>query len=172
MYSYSAFESVKIKKFFFIWLNNALQNKGYFSLNSMGKFVIHYRLSGWVSFFPVLSLIFICFTVQNFKLFRNKKKIYELKTNLNKENSDQISRVLLVNLAYSLTAHYSRYKLNLEDKLISLKLDPNFLNKLPIFHYPDYFPSFYIRFFFRWWNITLKIRMEREKECYSNYSFI
>lgn len=95
------------------------------------------------------------------------KKIYELKTNLNKENPDQLSKVLLVNLAYSLTAHSSCYKLNLEEKLISLKLDPNLLYKLPVTHYPDnmIFPSFLfiLGFFFRWWNITLKIRMEREK---------
>lgn len=60
-----------------------------------------------------------------------------------------MSKVFLVNIAYTLTAHSSRYKLNLEDKLISLKLDPNLLNKLPIIHYPDnmIFPSFYIRFF-------------------------
>lgn len=40
---------------FFLRLDNALSNKGTFSitLNSLNKFVIQYRLSGWETFFTV-----------------------------------------------------------------------------------------------------------------------
>lgn len=45
------------------------------------------------------------------------KKIYQLK-NLIKKNSDDIYKVLLISIAYSLTAHSSRYKLSIQDKLV------------------------------------------------------
>jgi hypothetical protein len=48
-----------------------------------------------------------------------------------------ILKVLLIKLAYSLTAHTSLYNLNLEDKLTSLNLDPTLLNKLSDFSYPE-----------------------------------
>jgi hypothetical protein len=63
-------------------------------------------------------------------------KIFELK-NLIKNNSDIMLKVLLIKLAYSLTAHTSRYKLSLEDKLISLNIDPTLLDKLSDFCYSE-----------------------------------
>ncbi len=73
----------------------------------------------------------------------------------------------MINLAYSLAAYSSRYKLNLEEKLISLNLDQILLNKLLSINFPenDIYPSFLfiLGFFFRGWNIALKIRMKREK---------
>lgn len=58
------------------------------------------------------------------------KKISQLK-NLIKKNSDDIYKVLLISIAYSLTAHSSRYKLSIQDKLVSLNLDPVLLKKVP-----------------------------------------
>lgn len=68
-----------------------------------------------------------------------------------------MSKVLLVNLAYSLTAHSSRYKLNLEEKLISLKLDPNLLYKLPVTHYPDNMIFPYFLFILGYGTLHLKL---------------
>jgi hypothetical protein len=62
------------------------------------------------------------------------KKIYEL-INLIKKDSNldivNMNKVLIVKLAYSLTAHSSRYKLSIEDKLKSLNLDLSLLMKVP-----------------------------------------
>lgn len=58
------------------------------------------------------------------------KEINQLK-NLIKKNSDDIYKVLLISIAYSLTAHSSRYKLSIQDKLVSLNLDPVLLKKVP-----------------------------------------
>ena len=57
------------------------------------------------------------------------KKIYELR-DLIKNNSDDMYKVLLVSIAYSLTAHSSRYKLSIQDKLVSFNLDPILLQKV------------------------------------------
>jgi hypothetical protein len=162
LYSYSTFseESVKI----FLRLDKALQKKGTLniSLNSMGKFVIHYRLSGWNTFFSVFIPYFNMLYGAKYQAIHKLKKIYELKTILNKENSGQMSKVLLINLAYSLTAHSSRYKLNLEEKLISLNLDPNLLNELPSVHYPDndISPSFLFILGFFLGDGTLHLKLE------------
>lgn len=45
-------------------------------------------------------------------------------------------KVELVYLAYTLTAHISRYKLDLEKKLISLGITPATLKNLPVTNYP------------------------------------
>ena len=59
------------------------------------------------------------------------KKIYQLKNLIKKKkNSDDIYKVLLISIAYSLTAHSSRYKLSIQDKLVSLNLDL-LLKKVP-----------------------------------------
>ena len=41
-------------------------------------------------------------------------------------------KVLLISNAYSLTAHSSRYKLSIQDKVVSLNLDPVLLKKVPL----------------------------------------
>ena len=70
-----------------------------------------------------------------FQAIGKLKKIYELinsiKNNSNIENVI-MNKVLLVKLAYSLTAHSSRYKVNIEDKLLSLNLDPALLTIVQI----------------------------------------
>ena len=49
----------------------------------------------------------------------------------NSENGNK-NKVLLIILAYSLTAHSARYKVSIQDKLLSLKLDPALLTKVQI----------------------------------------
>jgi len=78
------------------------------------------------------------------------KKIYKLSKSI-KQNPDKLSKVLLISIAYSLTAHSSRYKLSLEDKLLSLNLDPALLNELPKLSYSEnniYPPFLFILGFF------------------------
>lgn len=127
-------ESVK----FFLKLNKALCNKGTFNitLNSMGKFVISYRLSGWDTFFSVFVPYFYMLYGAKYQAIFKLKKIYKLSKWL-KQNPDKLSKVLLISIAYSLTAHSSRYKLSLEDKLLSLNLDPALLNELPKLSYSE-----------------------------------
>ena len=62
------------------------------------------------------------------------KKIYELK-NYIKDNSDDLSKVLLVSIVYTLVAHSPRYKVSLQDKLLSLDLNPALLKQLPELSY-------------------------------------
>jgi hypothetical protein len=121
-------ESVK----FFLRLDKALCNKGTFSitLNSMGKFVIQYRLAGWDTLFSVFVPYFYMLYGAKYQAILKLKKIQELKRG-RLLNSDNMSKVLLISYAYSLTAYSSRYKLSLKDKLLSLKLDPALLNELP-----------------------------------------
>lgn len=116
---------------FFIRLDKALYSKGTFSitLNSYGKFVIAYRLSGWDTFFSIFVPYFYMQYGEKYRAILKLTKIYKLK-NYIKYNSDNMSKIHLVGLVYSLTAHSSRYKVSLEDKLLSLNLDPNLLNKL------------------------------------------
>jgi hypothetical protein len=64
------------------------------------------------------------------------KKIYKLK-NLIQKNSDDMYKVLLISIAYSLTAHSSRYKLSIKDKLVSLNLDPVLLKKVSSINIPE-----------------------------------
>lgn len=117
---------------FFIRLDNALGNKGSFSitLNSFGKFVIAYRLSGWDTLFSVFVPYFYMLCGQKYQAILKLKKIYELKSYI-KGNSDDMSKVLLVSLVYSLTLNSSHYKVTLEEKLVSLGLDPSLLKELP-----------------------------------------
>jgi hypothetical protein len=67
---------------------------------------------------------------QKYQAILKLKKIYELKSYI-KGNSDDMSKVLLVSLVYSLTLNSSHYKVTLEEKLVSLGLDPSLLKELP-----------------------------------------
>lgn len=127
-------ESIK----FFFRLDYALSNKGTINitLNSLGKFVIQYRLSGWDTLFSVFVPYFYMLYGVKYQAIYKLTKIYFLRFWI-KNNSDVMLKVLLVNLAYSLTAHTSRYKLSLEDKLASLNIDPALLNKLSNLSYPE-----------------------------------
>lgn len=120
---------------FFIRLDKALSNKGTFSitLNSFGKFVIVYRLSGWDTFFSVFIPYFHMLYGEKYQAILKLKKIHTLKS----LNTDNMSKVLLVSLVYSLTAHSSRYKVSLEDKLLSLGLDLTLLKELPKVSYKE-----------------------------------
>lgn len=117
---------------FFIRLNKALCNKGTFSitLNSFGKFVIAYRLSGWDTFFSVFVPYFNMLYGEKYRAILKLNKIYALKNHI-KQTSDNMSKVHLVSLVYSLTGYSSNYKVSLEDKLLSLGLDPALLKELP-----------------------------------------
>ena len=152
-------ESVK----FFLRLDKALCNKGTFNitLNSMGKFVIFYRLSGWDTFFSVFVPYFYMLYGAKYQAIFKLKRIYELKK-LIKQNSDKLSKVLLISIAYSLTAHSSRYKLSLKDKLLSLNLDPVLLNELPKLSYPEnnIYPSFLFILGFFLGDGTLHLKLE------------
>lgn len=64
------------------------------------------------------------------------KEIYKLK-NFIKKNPDNMNKVLLISIVYSLTPHSPRYKLSLEEKLVSLNLDPVLLKQLPNLSYPE-----------------------------------
>lgn len=119
---------------FFIRLNHALSNKGTFSitLNELGKFVIQYRLSGWDTLLSVFVPYFYMLYGDKYRAICILKKIYKSKDLLKCNNStDIMSKVLLVRLVYSLTAHSPRYKLTLEEKLLSVGLDPILLKNLP-----------------------------------------
>lgn len=148
---------------FFIRLNKALQNKGTFSitLNSFGKFVIAYRLSGWDTFFSVFVPYFYMQYGEKYRAIFKLKKIYKLK-NYIKDTSDNMSKVLLVSIAYSLTAHSPRYKVSLEDKLLSLGLDPGLLKELPKVSYKENVikPSFLFILGFFLGDGTLHLKLE------------
>lgn len=126
---------------FFLRLQNALQNKGSFSitLNKHGKFIIVYRLSGWDTFFSVFTPYFYMLYGAKFQAVKKLEKIYKLSCliknsgacSLNSENGDK-NKVLLIKLAYSLTAHSARYKVSIQDKLLSLNLDPALLTIVQI----------------------------------------
>jgi len=92
------------------------------------------------------------------------KKIYVLK-NLIKKNSvakRDIYKVLLISLAYSLTAHSSRYKLSIQDKVVSLNLDPVLLKKVPRINLPENFitPTFLFIFGLFLGDGTLHLKLE------------
>lgn len=128
---------------FLIRLDNALGNKGAFSitLNSFGKFVIAYRLSGWDTFFSVFVPYFYMLYGQKYQAILKLAKIFELKNYIKNNSNNRSTRrgdpllggskVLLVSLVYSLTAYSSHYKVSLEEKLISLGLDISLLKELP-----------------------------------------
>lgn len=74
-----------------------------------------------------------------FQAVKKLEKIYKLSCliknsgacSLNSENGDK-NKVLLIKLAYSLTAHSARYKVSIQDKLLSLNLDPALLTIVQI----------------------------------------
>jgi len=148
---------------FFIRLDKALCNKGTFSitLNSFDKFVIAYRLSGWDTLFSVFVPYFYMLYGEKHQAILKLKEIYVLK-NYIKHNSNNMSKVLLVSLVYSLTAHSSRYKVSLEDKLLSLGLDPILLKELPKVSYKENVikPSFLFILGFFLGDGTLHLKIE------------
>lgn len=148
---------------FFIRLDKALCNKGTFSitLNSFGKFVIAYRLSGWDTLFSVFVPYFYMLYGEKHQAILKLKEIYALKINI-KHNSDNVSKVLLVSIAYSLTGYSSRYKVSLEDKLLSLGLDPVLLKELPKVSYKENVikPSFLFILGFFLGDGTLHLKIE------------
>jgi hypothetical protein len=148
---------------FFIRLDKALCNKGTFSitLNSFDKFVIAYRLSGWDTLFTVFVPYFYMLYGEKHQAILKLKEIYVLKNNI-KHNSNNMSKVLLVSLVYSLTAHSSRYKVSLEDKLLSLGLDPILLKELPKVYFKenDIKPSFLFILGFFLGDGTLHLKIE------------
>lgn len=96
-----------------------------------------------------------------FQAIYKLKKIYKL-MNIIKISPDNMHKVLLINIAYSLTAHSPRYKLNIKDKLISLDLDPYLINKLPNLFYPENstVPSFIFILGFFLGDGTLHLKLE------------
>lgn len=148
---------------FFLRLHKSLSNKGSFniSLNSMGKFVIIYRLSGWDTFFSIFVPYFYMLYGAKYQAIHKLKKIYELK-NLIKKNSDDMYKVFLISNAYSLTAHSSRYKLSIKDKVVSLNLDPVLLKKVPSINIPEnkIYPCFLFIFGFFLGDGTLHLKLE------------
>lgn len=124
---------------FFLRLNNALSDKGTFSitLNNFNKFVIQYKLSGWDTFFNVFIPYFCTLYGAKFQAIAKLTRIYAIKELIKKGNSDIMLRVELIDLAYSLTAHNSKYKLDIKEKLTSLGIDGELLNSLPYTNYPD-----------------------------------
>lgn len=148
---------------FLLRLDKSLSNKGTFniSLNSKGKFVIIYRLSGWDTFFSIFVPYFYMLYGAKYQAIHKLKKIYELK-NLIKKNSDDMYKVLLISNAYSLTAHSSRYKLSIQDKVVSLNLDPVLLKKVPSIKIPEnkIYPSFLFIFGLFLGDGTLHLKLE------------
>lgn len=148
---------------FFIRLNKALCNKGTFSitLNSFGKFVIAYRLSGWDTFFSVFVPYFKMLYGEKYRAILKLNKIYALKNHI-KQTSDNMSKVHLVSLVYSLTGYSSNYKVSLDEKLLSLGLDPALLKELPKVSYKDNAikPSFLFILGFFLGDGTLHLKLE------------
>lgn len=152
---------------FFLKLDNNLSNKGTFSitLNKLGRFVMIYRLSGWDIFFSTFIPFFNMLYGAKYQAIHKLKKIYELtnliKNNLNLDNVN-MNKVLIIKLAYSLTAHSSRYKISMEDKLNSLNLNPKLLEKLPTLIYPEnnIKPSFLFILGFFLGDGTLHLKLE------------
>jgi len=88
-------------------------------------------------------------------------KIYTLKNHI-KQTSDNMSKVHLVSLVYSLTGYSSHYKVSLEEKLLSLGLDPALLKELPKVSYKDNArkPSFLFILGFFLGDGTLHLKLE------------
>jgi hypothetical protein len=152
---------------FFIRLNKALCNKGIFSitLNSSGKFVITYRLSGWDTLFSVFFPYFYMLYGEKYRALLKLKKIYALKIHI-KQTSDNMSKVHLVSLVYSLTGSSSHYKTTLEDKLLSLDLDPALLKEFPNISYKENAikPSFLFILGFFLGDGTLHLKLEWKEQ--------
>lgn len=156
-------ESVK----FFIRLDRALCNKGTFSitLNSFGKFVLVYRLSGWETLFSIFIPYFYMLYGEKYRAILKLKKIYELKNYIKHHNSEDKYKVQLVRLVYSLTAHSPRYKVSFENKLISLNLDPllkelPYMNDIVYYKENDIKPSFLFILGFFLGDGTLHLKLE------------
>lgn len=149
---------------FFISLDKALKNKGTFSitLNSFGKFVIAYRLSGWDTLFSIFVPYFYMLYGEKYQAIFKLKKIFELKNYIKDHNSDNMSKVLLVSIVYSLTAHSPRYKVGLEEKLLSLNLNSDLLKELPSITYKEnnLKPSFLFILGFFLGDGTLHLKLE------------
>lgn len=149
---------------FFIRLDKALKNKGTFSitLNNFGKFVIAYRLSGWETLFSIFVPYFYMLYGEKHQAILKLKKIFELKNYIKDNNSDIMSKVLLVSIVYSLTAHSPRYKVGLEEKLLSLNLNPGLLKELPSIAYKEnnLKPSFLFILGFFLGDGTLQLKLE------------
>lgn len=138
MYCYSIFKWI-IYWIFFLRLNYALSDKGTFSItfNKHGKFVIHYRLSGWDTFFnvffPYFNLLYGANHAAIFKLTRVYVRINLIKN----EKKNDIFKAELVYIAYSLTVHISIYRLDINDKLLALNIKPEILKNIPNVQYSE-----------------------------------
>lgn len=73
---------------------------------------------------------------EKYRAILKLNKIYALKNHI-KQTSDNMSKVHLVSLVYSLTGYSSNYKVSLDEKLLSLGLDPALLKELPKVSYKD-----------------------------------
>ena len=152
---------------FFIRLNNNLSNKGTVSitLNSFNKFVIHFRLSGWNVFFSEFIPYFYMLYGAKYDAIAKLTRIYKIKESI-QQSKDEMLIVELISLAYSLTAHASRYKLSLKNKLISLNIKPELLDNLPQISSTEntILPSFLFLLGFFLGDGTLHLKLEwREK---------
>ena len=78
----------------------------------------------------------------NTKMKTDISRFFLIKKNAKKRISNSpppfgidMYKVLLVYLAYNITSHASLYKVNINDKLISLGLDTKLLDKVPVYLY-------------------------------------
>jgi hypothetical protein len=102
---------------------------------------------------------------EKYRAILKLRKIYELK-NYIKNNTDDMYKIQLVSLVYSLTAHSPRYKVSFKDKLLSLNLDPLLIElTYPIFNKEnDIKPSFLFILGFFLGDGTLHLKLEWKKK--------
>lgn len=154
---------------FFLRLDNALSNKGSFSItmNRMNKFVIVYRLSGWVTFFSVFVPYFHMLYGAKFKALTKLIRIHDILKLLRGGNFEQMLKVELVYLAYTLTGYKSRCNLDIIGKLTSLGLEPKLVDKLSKVVYPENTIAvtflFVLGFFLGDGNLHLKLLWKNNK---------
>lgn len=98
---------------------------------------------------------------EKYKAIFKLKEIYRLKQ-LIKNNKDDITKVVLISLAYSLNAYSSRYKVSLEEKLLSLNLNPALLKLVKLYHFKEnnIKPSFLFILGFFLGDGTLHVKLE------------